>query len=335
MQSRTNWLGVFCALLLPTLGILNRDTSLPEVSAGTLAGAWCILSCFLQGVWLLNGQLYRILRKQPHWPVAAKLGIIILCDGLAITLFMALRFTGWLPHSLQAYSPQTYQLFLRLSFAVTLISTIQYAFLSLMQQQVLIRQNEQLRNENLVAELEGLKQQINPHLLFNSLGTLRAMIREHDEHAEQFVLRLSAVYRQFLSKRNETTIPLHEELDFLDNYLFMLRFRYEDQLTLLVEVTAASNSFRLPSFCLQLLVENCLKHNVLSATKPLSVRIYQAGGRTITVENNKQPKLTDVDSTGIGLDNLRKRYKLLGIDEGVTIRETETSFSVSVVLLDS
>lgn len=332
-----NWLGVLCALLLPALGILNRDSNKPDISVGQLAFVWVVLSIFLLLVWFLNSELNAFFSRRNPFPLPLRVSLVIGGNMLMILLFFAAKQVVKLPVSAEEYGVQNYQLFIRLCIATVLVTMIQSALQSMVQQEVLKRQNEQLRNENLVAELEGLKQQINPHFLFNSLGTLRAMIHEKDNHAEQFVLRLSAVYRQFLSKGNEPTTTLSEELDFLENYLFMLRFRYEDQLVLTVSIDSQNDTrlqtSHLPAFCLQLLVENCLKHNRLSTSQPLSIRIYQDSPHSITVENNRQPKQTGVDSTGIGLDNLRKRYTLLGVTNAVTVRETDGLFAISVTLL--
>lgn len=334
MQNRINWLGIVCALLLPALGILNRDNATLTMLVGKLAPVWGISSVFLLLVWFLNLRLSAALRPQTQLTTSMRTGIIIGCDLGLIGLFILLKTSSWLPAAFYDDMMANSQLFIRLGIASLLIIMIQYSFLSTIQQEVLNRQNEQLRSENLVAQLEGLKQQINPHFLFNSLGTLRAMIHEKDENAEQFVLSLSAVYRQFLSKHHETTTTLPEELEFLESYLFMLRFRYEDRLRLTIDVQSQTTPDRLPIFCLQLLVENCIKHNILSAAKPLSVRIYLDGPASVTVENNKQLKRSGIDSTGIGLDNLCKRYELLGVPDAVTIRETDTTFAISVALLE-
>ncbi|MEZ0487303.1 sensor histidine kinase [Fibrella aquatica] len=336
MRNRINWLGIACALLIPALGVLNRDSSLPPLSVEKLMTVWLTMSLFLFVIWTLNYGLNMYFSNRPQVAPLVRVGVMAVCDGLVISLIFGLESGGWFPIAFADYSQHPYQLLARLCAATLLLTTIQYAFLSTIRQEGLKRQNEQLRTENLVAELEGLKQQINPHFLFNSLGTLRAMIHEKDENAEQFVLRLSTVYRQFLSKRNETTTSLSEELAFLNHYLFMLRFRYEEGLKLVIEVDPqVAAQVRLPAFCLQLLVENCIKHNSLSMARPLSIRIYQENPRTVTVANNRQPKQTGVESTGIGLANLRKRYALLGLSNAVTIHETDERFTITVALLDA
>lgn len=332
MRNRINGLGLICSLLIPALGILNRDAERVALSTGQLLAIWLVLSAFLLIIWGLNLRITSFFRSRPQFTTAIQLSAVGMADLVVIFLFFEAN-RWWFSVSFEGYVLHSYQLFIRLNLAVLLLSIIQYAFLSTMQREVLKRQNEQLRNENLVAELEGLKQQVNPHFLFNSLGTLRAMIHEKDENAEQYVLRLSAVYRQFLSNRNEPTTTLSDELDFLNNYLFMLRFRYENRLQLNIDVDRNQREARLPMFCLQLLVENCIKHNSLSEAKPLAVRIYQTDSASITVENNKQPKLSDVDSTGIGLANLRKRYRLLGLPNAVSIRDDEHVFAISVALI--
>lgn len=333
MQKRITWLGIFCSIMIPALGILSRRG--PTIPPDKIPVVWVVLSIFLLGMWFLNYYVAVYLRRKFRLHPIVRIGIVAVCDVLLLLFYFLLIELKWLPISSDIYNIQDYQLLIRMGFAITLASVIQYAFVSVVQKGALKRQNDELRYENLRAELEGLKQQINPHFLFNSLGTLRAMIHEKDENAEQFVLRLSAVYRQFLSKRNENITTIREELSFLDSYLYMLRFRYEDSLHMLIDLEEDLDSMRVPAFSLQLLVENCIKHNVLSIGKPLSIRIYQKEPGTITVENTKQPRLSGVDSMGVGLDNLRQRYKLSGVSEPIMVEETDTMFSVSITLLDS
>ncbi len=332
MQKRITWLGVFCSIMIPAVGILSRKG--PTIPAEKIPVVWFILSVFLFGMWFINYHVAIYLRNKQGLHFWRRIIVIAFCDLMILLLYFLLIELKWLPISSDIYNIRDYQLLIRLGFAITLASVIQYAFVGMQQKETLRRQNDQLRFENLVAELEGLKQQINPHFLFNSLGTLRAMIHEKDDNAEQFVLRLSAVYRHFLSKHNENSTTLREELTFLESYIYMLRFRYEGALHVVIDVEEDVESMLLPAFSLQLLVENCIKHNTLSGTKPLLVKIYHQEPGVITVENNRQPRLTDIESMGVGLENLRQRYKLLGIPDPITIDETEALFAVSITLID-
>ncbi len=259
--------------MIPALGILSRNG--PRLVPAQIPIIWAVLSFFLLVIWFINYGVY--VRFLYRYRVKFFVGVLVIaaCDTLMVFFFFMLVRLGTFPFSPNEYSLSDYSLLIRFGFAITLVSVIQYMFISVTQQERLRRKNEQLRIENLVAELEGLKQQINPHFLFNSLGTLRAMIHENDENAEQFVLSLAAVYRQFLTKRNETKTTLSEELAFLENYMYMLRFRYEGRILLSVDVPDGQEAVKLPVFSLQLLIENCIKHNVLSDKNPLKVRIYQ------------------------------------------------------------
>ena len=317
--------------MIPAVGILSRNG--PRILTEQIPVIWAILSLFLCGIWLLNYALY--VHVLYRYRVRFYVGVLIIAasDTAVVLFFFILVRLGVFPVSSAQYSIGDYALLIRFGFAITLVAVIQYMFISQDQQEGLRRKNEKLRYENLVAELEGLKEQINPHFLFNSLGTLRAMIHEKDENAEQYVLCLSTVYRQYLTKRNLPTNTLNEELTFLESYLYMLRFRYEDTFTLTTDLKESLSNRRLPAFCLQLLVENCIKHNILSARRPLRVHIYEKEPGKVAVENTRQPKRTETDSMGIGLDNLRKRYKLLGVADAITIEETDTLYTVSVTLL--
>lgn len=324
-------MGIIFSFMIPALGILSRNG--PQILPEQIPVIWAILSFFLCLIWFMNYTLYSYVLYRYRVKLYVGVLIIAVSDTLLVLFFFLLVRLGIFPVSSVQYSIGDYSLLIRFAFAILLVSVIQYMFISFHQQESLRRKNERLKYENLHAELEGLKEQINPHFLFNSLGTLRAMIHEKDENAEQYVLRLSTVYRQYLTKRNHPTTTLHEELAFLESYQYMLQFRYEDTFSLTTDLDESLGSRRVPVFCLQLLVENCIKHNVLSARKPLRVRIHQKQPGMLTVENNRQPKRTETDSMGIGLDNLRKRYKLLGIADALTIEETDTQYAVSVTLL--
>ena len=334
MNKRLNRVGVLTALAIPALRYLSPDALRSGVSVGDQALRWLVLSSFFLIIWFLNGQLYTVFSRTKRLPPFVQFLLIILVDGLVVLIEMELMVLGWIPRSFSGDGPWHIVLYSRLGFGAAVLASIQFMLVGLFRQETLRQQNEQLRSERLMAELEGLKQQVNPHFLFNSLGTLRAMIREKDSNAEQYVLSLAAVYRQFLSKRTELTATLSDELDLMENYLFMLRFRFEESLNVTIDVDGQSKQAKLPVFCIQQLVSNCIKHNIVSVSKPLSIRVYQQNPTSITIENNKQLRLSGVDSTGTGLANLRKRCNLLGLTDGVVVLDTPVLFSVTVTLLD-
>ena len=230
--------------------------------------------------------------------------------------------------------PPSWVLFIKLSIATALIICIQYTIASLQQAQAYKLAIAQLQNENLEARLQSLKQQINPHFLFNALSTLRTMVRGNDANAEKFIINLSEVYRQLLNKRDSATITLEEEIGFLKSYVFMLQARFEDTLNVEILVMPQSKHKKIPAFSMQLLVENCIKHNIISSARPLYIKIYQENEALITVENNLQVKASAArEFSGTGLLNLQKRYELLNVDKGLAVSSTNGIFKVTLKLL--
>lgn len=198
---------------------------------------------------------------------------------------------------------------------------------------VYLEETEELREANTYAQFEILKQQINPHFLFNSLSTLKSLIRIQDPNAENFVMNLSDLYRKLLQRRDKEFIRLHEEMEIVNSYLFMQKMRFEDNLKVEIAIDAVYENMFLPPFALQLLIENVIKHNVISRAKPLTIRIFTTDQKRIIVENAYRPKTKAIEvSTGWGLSTLTKRFSLF-TKEPVIITKNETIFSVSLPLL--
>ncbi len=191
--------------------------------------------------------------------------------------------------------------------------------------------NIALQSENVKAQFNQLLQQINPHFLFNSLTTLQAMVRSKDARTEEFIIKLKEVYHQTL-KKEKGTVTLGEELDFFNAYMYLMRLRQEQAIFLEIQVSEESLAYHLPTFTLQLLAENCIKHNIVSEAKPLHIRIYQKNTKSITIANNYQPKKVKVESFGIGIENLKKRYALAGIEQGVEIKQDASIYETTIKL---
>jgi LytS/YehU family sensor histidine kinase len=197
---------------------------------------------------------------------------------------------------------------------------------------VLLTENLKLKSETYKAELDNLRNQINPHFLFNSLTTLQTIIRQNPKTAEEYLLKLSDFYRRTLLSSKANKITLKEELDFIKSYIFLLENRFENGLKVDIEFNEKSLNYNVPIFALQLLIENCIKHNIISDDKPLLIQIFQENEMTITVKNNLQPKLKKEHSTQTGLLNLSKRYELLGVKNGLIINQDKDVFSITLKL---
>ena len=192
-------------------------------------------------------------------------------------------------------------------------------------------EQERLERANVQSQLAALKQQVNPHFLFNSLNTLTTLIPEDTALATRFVQRLSAVYRRLLEYRHESLIPLSDELTALEDYLFLLRARFEDKLRVEINGRATAADRLLPPLTLQLLVENAIKHNVVSTARPLTVRI-DITADYVTVSNNLQERPRAAAGTGVGQANITQRYRLLS-DRPVRVERAEDRYRVAVPLL--
>ena len=196
----------------------------------------------------------------------------------------------------------------------------------------LLVQAERQKKENIISQFETLKNQVNPHFLFNSLNALSMLVLEDSKKAEQFIHKLTKVYRYVLDYRDLNVIPLGEEIHFLDNYLFLQKIRFEAGLDVEIQVSPDVLSLQVPPLSLQLLVENAIKHNIISQSQPLHLQIF-SDEKELVVKNNLQLRSEKEDSTGIGLENLKRRYSLLS-KQTPTFTEEGEYYQARIPLLD-
>ena len=181
------------------------------------------------------------------------------------------------------------------------------------------------------AKFESLKNQLDPHFLFNSLNVLTSLIGENPQQAERFTTKLSKVYRYVLEQRNKDLVPIEEELKFAKTYMELLGMRFEEAVQFNIPDNISNNELKIVPLSLQLLLENAVKHNVVSTSKPLTINIYEEGSYLI-ITNNVNPKEAIGKSTKIGLQNIADRYGLI-TDKGVKIENNNKLFRVSLPLL--
>ncbi|MBO9703004.1 MAG: histidine kinase [Sporocytophaga sp.] len=186
---------------------------------------------------------------------------------------------------------------------------------------------ERLKKEILLSEYESLKKQINPHFLFNSLNVLSDLVNEEQELAETFVEQLAKVYRYILECEQESLVPMNTELDFIESFIFLLKIRFEENLHITIDTEHIQNQLIAP-LTLQLLIENAVKHNVISSENPLRVKIYTEQGY-IVVSNNMQLRRGMEKSTGKGLKNIKSRYKFIS-SKPVEVFNTSSEFIVRI-----
>jgi hypothetical protein len=189
---------------------------------------------------------------------------------------------------------------------------------------------EKLKRESVTAQYESLKNQVNPHFLFNSLNALTGLVYEDQDKAAKFIKQLSEVYRYVLDTKDMEVVSVDEELKFLDAYLFLQQIRFGYKLR--IDNKLANLHGSLPPLAIQMLIENAIKHNVISEESPLTIKLYGESGY-IVVENNLQVKrLSPSDSSGLGLENIKKRYEFLD-NRKVIINNVNNIFQVRIPLL--
>jgi two-component system LytT family sensor kinase len=212
------------------------------------------------------------------------------------------------------------------------ITIIQMGYFLLARWRVSTAEMERFRKENAEARFETLRSQVNPHFLFNSLTTLSSLIYRDPDKAGTFVRELSDVYRYLLDKRETELVTVGEEIAFIRSYLNLVGLRFEDNLHIHLDIPVHLMDRMIAPITLQLLVENAVKHNVISKTKPLSVGIYAEKDDYIVVSNNLQKKEMLRHSPGMGLENIKKRYGFLTRREIIIVNDEKT-FTVKIPLI--
>ncbi len=213
----------------------------------------------------------------------------------------------------------------------SLVTSSCYIIYLIRKQQQVVIENQQLHAENILNQYEVLKNQLNPHMLFNSLNTLRSLVRENQDKAQEYIQELSRVLRYTLQGNESQSVRLREEMDFVTAYIFLLKMRYEDNLIFDIQINKGLEEYYLPPMSIQMLIENAVKHNEISNRHPLVIHIATDAACGLYVSNPLQPKLTATAGTGIGLANLAKRYQLLFRQE-ILITE-DKDFTVRIPLI--
>ncbi|WP_406683049.1 2TM domain-containing protein [Seonamhaeicola sp. MEBiC1930] len=181
------------------------------------------------------------------------------------------------------------------------------------------------------AKFDALKNQLDPHFLFNSLNVLTSLIDENPENAQDFTTSLSKVYRYVLEQKNKELVSVDEELQFAKTYMSLIKMRFEDSIVFTSPDSARNPESKVVPLSLQLLLENAVKHNMVTPNKPLHIEIYEDDGYLV-VENNLQPKQIVKKSSGVGLSNIMQRYALLTTRK-IDITKEKSKFSVAIPML--
>ena len=201
---------------------------------------------------------------------------------------------------------------------------------------IIKKQENKVKEQKIIAgtasaKFETLKNQIDPHFLFNSLNVLSSLIEENPENAQRFTTALSKVYRYVLEQKDKDLVPIEEELAFAKTYMNLLQMRFENSLTFEISIENINTEAKVVPLSLQLLLENAVKHNVISEQKPLHIKIYIEND-VLVIQNNFQKKAVLQDGQGVGIQNIISRYHII-TDRKVSIEQNENTFTVKLPIL--
>lgn len=260
--------------------------------------------------------------------------IIVLCGYIALQFFLDVLLHGLLIKYTDVKEPHAILKIITSMLFIVLVLAIYESIYLNMQIRYSEQEKLQVMKENINSRLAGLKNQINPHFLFNSLNTLSSLVHEDANRADAFVGKLSKVYRYILDKNDEHLVQVKDELNYLQSYVYLMKERFGDNIVYEEQIDPSLLQKYILPLSLQITFENCIKHNIISKEKPLHITLMTSEkGDYLTITNNLQKINFPEVKTAVGLDNIKKRYSYF-TDKEVVINEANQLFSVSLPLLD-
>jgi LytS/YehU family sensor histidine kinase len=289
-----------------------------------IASLTCITWILL---WKGNSYLANYLSNRISW---IRFPVKRFVVGLLATVGYTLAATFLLSLTYNQYNDDLALTYISSIIITITISLFMHGRAFLMNWKKTLLEAEKYQRESLVAKYEALKNQVNPHFLFNSLNALTNLVYDDKQKASLFIKQLEEVYRYVLNSKDKGLVPLKEELEFLRAYLFLQQIRFGSKLR--VTFNLSDNDLQVAPLAVQMLIENAIKHNIVSESDPLDIQIFQDGD-FIVVQNNLQLRSSVGESSlGIGLENIIKRYESLG-NGTVEVVQNEKYFIVRIPLV--
>jgi len=193
--------------------------------------------------------------------------------------------------------------------------------------------SETFQKESIKAELTALKNHLDPHFLFNNLNVLSSLISKDKKQSQRYLEKFAEVYRIILQSSSEELVELHQELDFISAYMYLLQIRFEDTIQLSVNIPKEVRHTYLPPLTLQMLIENAIKHNIVTETKPLIIDISVVNQMVIIQNNLQEKKVSEYESSKSGLKNIKRRYSHFS-ETPIEVIKTTSSYIVKVPLIN-
>ena len=233
--------------------------------------------------------------------------------------------------SFEVFNPKLREVFIPTLIITFLVIIIDISNHFLKSWKASLLEVEKYKTESANAQLQNLKSQLNPHFLFNNLSVLTSLVYKNQDKAAEFINELAKVYRYVLDSKNSELVPLHEELDFINHYIYLQKIRFEDRISFEINIEENKNSYLIVPMCLQMVVENTIQHNEASQANPLKVQIYTQDN-FLVIENKIQLRSDEVNSSKTGLKNIELRYSFY-TDEKVVISNNGEIFKVILPLI--
>lgn len=243
------------------------------------------------------------------------------------TLMYAIFFENFSFENVWDNTIQSTWITVSISYSISFILTFVGFARAMVQAEI---EKERLQTEMMSYKYESLRNQINPHFLFNSFNVLSELVYENQDLAVKFIRQLSELYRYVLDAKDKELVPLSEEVEFIKSFTFLLKTRFENRVEFTIDIHPLEGENIIP-MALQLLIENCIKHNEATSKNPLLINVTRENN-SIKVSNNMQRKATPEVSTKIGLANLKERYAYFE-NKPIEVLETEKEYSVCVPIL--
>jgi LytS/YehU family sensor histidine kinase len=196
-----------------------------------------------------------------------------------------------------------------------------------------VLETEKIQKENIRAQLNSLKSQLDPHFLFNNLNILSALVDTDTQRSKNFIEKFAEVYRALLKSKSDDLIPLSEELEFIDSYIYLIRTRFDENILFTKNIKPEALHRMIPPMTLQLLIENAIKHNLIQEGNPLAIHLLQLDDDYLMVSNTLSEKTEKNDRKGSGLINIQNRYAYF-TEKPVKVIKTKTHFEVHIPLLE-
>lgn len=286
------------------------------------------------GAMMINHLLDRKIKWRDQPVLRSILGVITLVV-YSVIAFMLVKYLmyyltyGYIPKEGWKFAAQSSLFTVLISFNISIIFTAIGFFIVWKKE---VEKSEKLKVEMLNYKYESLRNQINPHFLFNSLNVLSDLVYDNQEIAVKFIQQMSDLFRYVLDSRDKELVPLKDELEFIRSFTFLLKTRFEDKLIIENDVQPNSDDYIVP-MTLQLLIENAVKHNEVSEAFPLQISIRKNNGY-LEVENDVRPKNVGEDSKKTGLKNIIQQFGFFS-DQPIEIFSSDKNFLVRVPILKS